>query len=495
LTANDVGTNENDYTLRVDYSIGETKQPLTEVIKLNLENNIGTGGGDYTDATMGRTFEIELCFTLNKVRATATIEPWDDKYDPKVTANLPAYNPPLIEQVGTTTVEDGMTNCYMVVPGTEVVFPVSRAYVYDGTNFTDELRIGGTHVGEFEAKVLWSDDNVIDGTPIVIHKGNNAKVVVKTNLGVMGNAVVAITKRDETDILWSYHIWVTKYSSGSAPTWTNPKNNYAFMHYDLGATEDASRKRGIGLVYQWGRKDPFPSGLEGEAGYSALITSKFFGMQDADNKKYVLANKANNAEALAAGIKQSIRNPTTFYSKISATVLNWLPQMDVKIWNEAGDSKTIYDPCPYGYRVPVYVKTGKIKADEWAWAMDSYIGTRSWMGIDGGHTLIFAHKASVMNSFLWGYRDENGKPIHYIYTAVPSPEIYYSRYWMSGEDPVPASGGSYKKHSILNWLQIWGYSPDGKQESTWEDASNTPKKNPVNEEGSYGMSIRCCREI
>jgi hypothetical protein len=251
-----------------------------------------------------------------------------------------------------TKVADGMTNCYIVAPDAELTFPVSRAYIHDGTDFTDNLRVDDTtpYTGTFDAAIVWADAAVINGTPTVSGNGNTAEVTVKTNASVSGNAVVKICKSGETTPVWSYHIWVTDYDPNAAgATYTNTMNTnnmsktngrFVFMDRNLGATK-ASLGSGIGtgLFYQWGRKDPFPATLDpgatqpGSGSFTAVATTSTLGT-----------------------IANTIKNPGVFYTAGSSSEYDWhYASRDNTLWGHDanGGTKTIYDPCPSGWRVPV----------------------------------------------------------------------------------------------------------------------------------------------
>jgi hypothetical protein len=210
------------------------------------------------------------------------------------------------------------------------------------------LHTGGEYTGRFSAEVVWTDAAVIDGTPSVIGAGRNTKVTVKTKSGVSGNAVVKIYKAGDTakTPVWSWHIWVTDYTG--AATWTNPNQTaFIFMNRNLGATAATLSLAGRGLLYQWGRKDPFPGGASGIAGYAAR--SSFKGMPDAGSTATVTVSSSD----VAGAIVESVRNPTTFY--IQKANSDWLPKIDNNLWNTTSSQKTIYDPCPSGWRVPARV--------------------------------------------------------------------------------------------------------------------------------------------
>ena len=68
-----------------------------------------------------------------------------------------------------------------------------------------------------------------------------------------GNAVIA-AKNSSSTILWSWHIWFTDHPKGQ----TYYSNAGTMMDRNLGATSATPGDVGAhGLLYQWGRKDPF----------------------------------------------------------------------------------------------------------------------------------------------------------------------------------------------------------------------------------------------
>lgn len=136
---------------------------------------------------------------------------------------------------------------------------------------------------------------------------------------VKGNAVIAAYSGSggTGNILWSWHIWLT-----DKPVDQVYKNSAGtMMDRNLGATT-ATNLNDVGILglhYQWGRKDPFMN-------------------------KYSRATIDFSVFNGTAGIDGSIQNPTTFIYGNS----DWTSKND-GLW---GDTKTKYDPCPPGYRVP-----------------------------------------------------------------------------------------------------------------------------------------------
>ena len=96
--------------------------------------------------------------------------------------------------------------------------------------------------------------------------------------------------------LWSWHIWFR-----AKPGYTD---SGTMMDWNLGASGATNE----GLYYQWGRKDPF-------YGKQSVVSG---------------GTEANG-----------IANPDIFYG-------DW----NSGSWASIGDVKTIYDPCPKGYKVP-----------------------------------------------------------------------------------------------------------------------------------------------
>jgi uncharacterized protein (TIGR02145 family) len=103
-------------------------------------------------------------------------------------------------------------------------------------------------------------------------------------------------------------------------------NNNAgtMMDRNLGATSATPGEVGsLGLLYQWGRKDPF-------LGSSSVSQSK----KAASTGTWNTSSKSVT--------ENSLKNPTTFYTGSSY----FMPDGS---W---ASTKTAYDPCPAGWRVP-----------------------------------------------------------------------------------------------------------------------------------------------
>ena len=152
-----------------------------------------------------------------------------------------------------------------------------------------------------------------------------------------GNAVIAAKDSDGT-ILWSWHIWLTDEPQGQEYY----NNAGTMMDRNLGATSATPGDVGaLGLLYQWGRKDPFL----GSSSISSLIRAK----STVTWPSYVKSNSSNGT------IEYATVHPTTFITYNSSNK-DWYytgsSSTDDTRWTTSNSNKSIYDPCPVGWRVP-----------------------------------------------------------------------------------------------------------------------------------------------
>lgn len=196
--------------------------------------------------------------------------------------------------------------------------------------------------------------------------------------GYQGNAVLAVLDENNS-ILWSWHIWVTdgiadihydnltfldpenSPSYGNSPTSTESKTISAtIMNRNLGATvtnwqnvSDENAKDTYGLYYQWGRKDPSPGPPSYRYDRNDMSTRPYYYLDDGEYTRVYEHLEADPTVETAAVRPLDIIGPT----QISLTYPNdWLFVSIDQLWGYDPASKkvvkkTIYDPCPYGYRV------------------------------------------------------------------------------------------------------------------------------------------------
>ena len=226
--------------------------------------------------------------------------------------------------------EDSTANSYIV----------SEAGLY---KFTPTKGNSNESVGSIaSADVLWETF----GTDVTPNVGDLVKDVKYEN-GVIsfktpdtfkeGNAVI-VAKDASGTILWSWHIWLTDQPEGQVYY----NNAGTMMDRNLGATSATPGDIGaLGLLYQWGRKDPFLG--------ASSISSSTVAKSTLTWPSAVSSNSSNGTIAYATA------NPTTFITYNSSNY-DWYYTGDYSTdntrWTTSETLKSIYDPCPSGWRVP-----------------------------------------------------------------------------------------------------------------------------------------------
>lgn len=239
-----------------------------------------------------------------------------------------------------------------------------------------------------------------------------------------GNALIAV-KNADGDILWSWHIWIPK----TAITLAEEANYSAkkTMSRNLGALIDTPAEGGavesFGLLYEWGRKDPFP-GLGVASGTGSAT----------------VAGTAITYQAETMTIEESIKNPTVY---VNVSGKAWTPaetatESDGSLWGET--TKTVYDPCPVGYMLPQRAGTDFWKgtkmqditdaavfshdADKGIFTVGSLVFPLAGYIDDGGE----AHKKAGVRSILWSGRWDSGTHGGYgFYAYEDSDGPYFKR--------------------------------------------------------------------
>ncbi len=193
---------------------------------------------------------------------------------------------------------------------------------------------------------------------------------------VPGNAVIAIYDGSGR-ILWSWHIWVTDADlEANLQTWKvhddlaayDAYQNPQLMDRNLGALSNldwanSNTNASKGLFYQWGRKDPF-IGPDNSA-YNSRVATPTYDAEGNLCDVYPPASETpsftNDARWTHVAQKLSRKDIAAYPMAFVAGASNyfWLDETAHDLWGllYLGDEantighKTIYDPCPPGYRV------------------------------------------------------------------------------------------------------------------------------------------------
>ena len=284
---------------------------------------------------------------------TAEIEPYDDPFSSDI-KDLDA---------------NGNANCYIVTePG---VYKFKAVKGNSATTYLEDVA---------DAAVLWETWNnaeEVEANSIVksVSFAEDYMILHTPDALRPGNAVIC-AKDLEGTILWSWHIWVpeTTISVDDGSLFGTPvmdRNLGALVVAQAGAEPVDSKA--FGLMYQWGRKDPYPAG-------QAIMSSDLYTVAGAESEK-------------APGqitLDESIANPTLMGHQDNG---DWNKDSDGSLWSD--DGKTIYDPCPPGYRVPTS-STNNFWGDlstRTGWSFDK---TNGWFTI-GSPAAVFP---------LCGYQDD-----------------------------------------------------------------------------------------
>ena len=270
------------------------------------------------------------------------------------------------------TIWYGNTNCIVVAPGTTSVeidatphftwrSDYKAAATADNVIRVENGNMSGLGGG---ATVLWQQEEgstltdltatnttngpIVNGELTIDRKLQEGKTTITVPLsGKRGNAVIALRSvLTGTPVVWSFHIWVSEINDVACST--SSMGSYSLLDRNIGATSTDGTLNSFGVNYQWGRKDPFPRLLVAQGGTSVEGDA----LKTAERTSSVTLN-------------YSIQNPDTRVTYTSASGAKWLPTSVNGLWGYAGvhgsssdalkvksTVKTVYDPCPAGYKVP-----------------------------------------------------------------------------------------------------------------------------------------------
>lgn len=270
-----------------------------------------------------------------------------------------------------------------IVPGDENLSPVEDATIVPHTLGI----IWETKAGLISLK-NYKDGTYVTGKTRVPYNAETNTLDFKTTITSDtkignkegGNALIGAFDENGV-VIWSWHIWVSPEMYD--PTTGQIKENeflenwkisgYRFMDRNLGAlsnspVHDSDYKNSVasmGLQYQWGRKDPFigPAYSNDEFDGTGLLPVVHYYEEWGVNGS---TTSTPELDASNRGIDYTVAHPTQLvywkHTDGKPTAMVSLDGIGAYLWGtnqgfvsenikELG-SKTIYDPCPVGYRVP-----------------------------------------------------------------------------------------------------------------------------------------------
>ena len=240
---------------------------------------------------------------------------------------------------------------------------------------------GGANASVDGAEVVWADAANLVHSPSITHVGGEGFLDFEVTAADIqsGNAVVAVTKSDgagSKTVLWSWHLWFAPKDALDKIKVTNHQNvNYYFTKETLGwkptqwsgSTYSSARtvkvkveqtvanngakaytvinitqnpggvRKGATTLYQFGRKDAFPGVAKAD-----LASNSHFTENAGDNMS----------------IENGIQHPDLYYTWGSNWENNysynnlWSADNTARGFNDNSVVKTVYDPCPVGFKMP-----------------------------------------------------------------------------------------------------------------------------------------------
>ena len=239
---------------------------------------------------------------------------------------------------------------------------------------------GGANSGVDGAEVVWADAANLVHSPSITHVGGEGFLDFEVTAADIqnGNAVVAVTKGSGASktVLWSWHLWFAPKDALDKIKVTNHQNkDYYFTKETLGwkliqwrsSTYTSARtvkvkveqtvanngakaytvinitqnpggvRKGATTLYQFGRKDAFPGVAKAD-----LASNSHFTENAGDNMS----------------IENGIQHPDLYYTWGSNWENNysynnlWSADNTARGFNDNSVVKTVYDPCPVGFKMP-----------------------------------------------------------------------------------------------------------------------------------------------
>ena len=297
------------------------------------------------------------------------------------------------------TIDQTTANCYVVsaagtyqlplVYGNAIKNGSENRDAYQGFKDYQNRAISSPSItGADNAVLVWSDGFFMFKDIHLDAAKQNLVFTIDSNYMQQANAVLAV--RDASNrIMWSWHIWVTE-----RPVYTIRhtlqdlfvgSNTYELMQCNLGwvdgkkvyynqrdltfrFTQDGSDKtaelkvtqkgetfdyKDVGSTYyQWGRKDPLVA-LKNWDSYRY----EDYRLHETGDPDYVYRYETGPTD-----IGNAIQHPNVFYTRGTTGGADWNFDHIKTLWNADADGgtlesttsvKTIYDPSPRGFKVPI----------------------------------------------------------------------------------------------------------------------------------------------
>ena len=349
---------------------------------------------------------------------------------------------------------------------------------YLGNNITDPYIYNNHGYQPYDACLVWSDGFYMFEN---VHLDEQKQwLIFSVNREYMQQANAILAVRDaQGRIMWSWHIWVTERNLvGTAHTlqdWINPSTTYGLLPCNLGWVDGKmvyynSRKltyeftqaksgykqtmlvdqagatfdyKDVGSTYyQWGRKDPIIA-------LRNWNTYRFedYRLHETSDPKYKY-----NIRQEQVPISTTIQNPNIYYTATTnngAYNTDWCKIIISTLWDNSSNTtniekttsvKTIYDPSPRGYKVPI--------PRAFSVFVNGNTDVNGAKGLNG-----YQVESGDYNQYqVYPNRDGSGTEIPLTATGQRADREGLEAYTSSGPDSEP--GGLWAMHAVYYWTSV-----------------------------------------
>ena len=256
-------------------------------------------------------------------------------------------------------------NCYVVREAGQYKFPLvygnaikngkvnTAAFTNNGGSYSHDFVNGSNQVISspyisndlFDSVVLINSDHDDIIKDLALEEVDGiyyASFTVQNIPNIGANAIICSFNRQNSSYSWSWHIWLWPHDLSPVEITNSTGVKYNIMPVNLASKYDSDGVHIKNWFYQWGRPNPM------------LLPSAWNSTTDHTPGSIAKVSKAFN-------LSQGIYYPISFYYN-SASPYNWFGDKSYyNLWDAActgtGNSdndtvKTVYDPCPVGWKVP-----------------------------------------------------------------------------------------------------------------------------------------------
>lgn len=312
----------------------------------------------------------------------------------------------------------GTANCYIVSDDDnkilqDLVVNVKgngeEGLIADGKRLNDQEY----NIDPADVKIIWETAKGLvtiekDSTGTIINNGiakfridlskQNSDILASNQNDLKGGNALVGAFDAKGNLLWSWHLWICPDLDTNGDGFIEVKEDpdiqdeigagnhlqewstgYTFMDRNLGALSNKPGLASLGLLYQWGRKDPFIGVGKIEEEAQPMHTEIYNGFSWG-SKATMSVEDARLAPTTLCGSALTGAD----YALLWGTDKGFSSDGE----REAGN-KTIYDPCPVGYRVPpvgsVVFTSGRSSSEDTNWNYNNRYWPNNEDYVDGFH--------------------------------------------------------------------------------------------------------------